>query len=419
MNDDWQPTSGPGPGPEDAPRPPVAAAVASRRRIIGLVTAGLLLSAALGAVVGGLAAMAVVRGNVIEAPPDTVSNVLTTRAVQAAAQSGSIEDDVVAVVREARPAVVTVYNMRAVRRQSRGAAEMLPASSGSGVIFDPRGYIATNYHVIQGNQGLEVMFLDGRRTAAEVVGYEPDYDVAILQVAAQIPAVAPLADSSLLEAGMHVLAIGSPLGGDYQNTVTYGIVAGLNRTVTVPQTRFDRGSFRLVEVDQPLNAAPLIQTDAAINNGNSGGPLVDLQGRVVGLNTLVVRGTGRSPVEGLGFAVPSNVVRALADEWIDGRSRPALGIRYVPITPDAALELNMPRAGGALVRSVEPSSAAETAALQAGDVVVALDGIQLDLDHALTDLLWRYRAGDEVVLTVRRGTKTFDSRVKLGAYTKE
>ena len=128
---------------------------------------------------------------------------------------------------------------------------------------------------------------------------------------------------------------------------------------------------------------------------------------------------GRAPAGGLGVAGPSDVGRALADEWIDGRSRPALGIRYVPITPDAALELNMPRAGGALVRSVEPSSAAETAALQAGDVVVALDGIQLDLDHALTDLLWRYRAGDEVVLTVRRGTKTFDSRVKLGAYTKE
>jgi 2-alkenal reductase len=327
-------------------------------------------------------------------------------------------DDIVDVVRATRPAVVTVLNLRAVRTSSTSGVQLMPAGSGSGVIFDARGYVATNAHVIENNQGVEVVFVDGRRGTAQVVGSDANYDIAILKVDGPLPAVASLADSSRLEPGMRVLAIGSPLGTEYQNTVTTGIVAGLNRIVTIPNNRFDRRTFQFVRQDMQLNAAPMIQTDAAINSGNSGGPLINFAGEVVGLNTLVVRSGGdqQTSVEGIGFAVPSNVVHTLADEWIDGIARPLLGIDYESITPDVARERNLERAGGAIVLDTRAGSAAARAGLMKGDVITAVDGIPLDLDHALTELLWSYRAGDVIKLTILRASKLFDVEVSLSAF---
>jgi len=255
------------------------------------------------------------------------------------------------------------------------------------------------------------VFIDGRRAPAELVRADASYDVALLRVQGEVPAVAPLADSSRLEPGMRVLAIGSPLGTEYQNTVTSGIIAGLNRRVKQPRFDWDRLQYR--EVD--LVAVPLIQTDAAINSGNSGGPLVSRRGEVVGLNTLIVRSDGNSTVEGLGFAIPSNVVRALADEWVDGVRRPSLGIEFEAIDPLMAMENGLDRSAGARITRVTPESAAAAAGLQPGDTIIGLDGAALDLDHALTDLLWRYRAGDTVRLTVDRDGRTFEISVALGS----
>ncbi len=266
--------------------------------------------------------------------------------------------------------------------------------------------------MLDGAQAVQVVFLDGRRAAAELVRFDPGLDVAVLRVEpGLLTAVAPLADSASLEPGMRVLAIGSPLGTDYQNTVTQGIIAGLNRRVKQP--RFDWSTFTYREED--VVGAPLIQTDAAINTGNSGGPLVSLDGQVVGLNTLIVRSDGGRAVEGLGFAIPSNVVRALAEEWIDGRQRGTLGIEFESLDPLTALQNNLARATGALVTYVQPGSTAATAGLAAGDVITAIDGVTLDLDRALADLLWRYRAGDTVGLNVERGGQTRTVTVTLDA----
>jgi 2-alkenal reductase len=368
-----------------------------------------------GAVAGGLTALWLIDQN-----PGRLAGVgaplpLTGARIEQLANGAAPPPDAavaaqLAAVRATRPAVVTVWNLQRARRN--GQVVLTPVTSGSGVIFDRRGYIATNTHVLEGAEAVQVVFLDGRRATAQLVRFDPQYDVALLQVdAALVPAVAPLADSSQLEPGMPVVAIGSPLGTEYQNTVTQGIIAGLNRRVKQPLFDWSSFSFR----EQELVDAPLIQTDAAINSGNSGGPLVNMKGEVVGLNTLIVRSNGRQNYEGLGFAIPANVIRALTDEWIDGQRRGALGITFDTLDPLSAAEGNLTRGTGALVTAVQPGTSAAAAGLQLGDIITGIDGVTLDLDHALADLLWRYRAGDRVHLTLERGEAALAVDVTLDA----
>jgi 2-alkenal reductase len=393
----------------DLDRPPPRPTPPSRRGL-GLLLAGIAVLAVGGALLAGAAAGGLTawwllgRAPVAALPPAGASGVDRLSTAPADASDATV----LAAVRATRPAVVTVWNLQRVR--DRNGVRLAPVSSGSGVIFDARGYIATNTHVLEGAEAVQVVFLDGRRAVATLVDFEPRYDVALLRVdAAMVPAVAPLADSTKLEPGMRVLAIGSPLGTEYQNTVTQGIIAGLNRRVKEP--RFDWSTFSYQEED--VVGAPLIQTDAAINTGNSGGPLVSLGGEVVGLNTLIVRGDGRSSFEGLGFAIPANVVRALADEWIDHQPRGSLGIEFETLDPLTAAENNLERGSGALVTSVRFGSSAAAAGLQVGDVIAAIDGVNLDLDHALADLLWRYRSGDRIRLVVERGGERRELEVPL------
>lgn len=315
-----------------------------------------------------------------------------------------------AAVRATRPAVVTVLNFQYRRASFFAPPQLMAVGSGSGVIFDRRGYVATNAHVVQGAEALEVVFHNGRVAPATLVKGHLGYDVAILHVEGELPAVAVLGDSSRLEPGMPVFAIGSPLGTEYQNTVTAGIVAGLGRRVK--EQRFDWSTLEYREMD--VVKAPLIQTDAAINSGNSGGPLIDSQGQVIGLNTLIVRSDGRTIVEGLGFAIPSNIVRTLANEWIDGIPRPSLGVEFETLDPMIARERGLERGTGALITAIQRGSSAEKAGLRVGDLVVAIDGVALDLDHSLVDLLWRYRSGDTVHLTVQRGDEVLEIAVRLG-----
>lgn len=421
----WTPPSSTPPAftPPPPPPPPPAEQSHSRpqRRRLPVVAALALVAAAittavLAGAVGGASTAMWLASRAPVAPARTAG--ATNGDVWMAKPAGSTvaaESSLLEAVRATRPAVVTVWNLQYVRQTWGSPAQLTPASSGSGVIFDKRGYVATNAHVVDGARSLEVVFIDGRRASATLVNLDANYDVAILKVAdgTALPAVAPLGDSASLEPGLSVIAIGSPLGTDYQNTVTSGIIAGLNRRVKDVAPRAT-GPFGYTLEERDVNGAPLIQTDAAINSGNSGGPLVDLQGEVVGLNTLIVRREGQADVEGFGFAIPSNVVHALADEWIDHHARGCLGIMFAPLDAEIARDQNLTRAAGAYVSGIaDQQGAGAKAGLLQGDIIVAVDGVALNLDRGLRDVLWRYRAGDNVTLTLDRGGKTVETKLTL------
>lgn len=290
--------------------------------------------------------------------------------------AATLSDAMVAAAKTVAPAVVTVLN-------NPGSPN---GGSGSGVIINADGYIITNNHVVEGAQQLAVVFADTTRHDAELVGTDPLSDIAVIRVDVEVPASAAIGDSGTLQPGEQVLAIGSPLG-DFRNTVTAGVVSALNRSVG------------------PMEG--LIQTDAAINRGNSGGPLINLRGEIVGINTLVVR--GGSPfadvqAEGLGFAVPSTIFKNVVEQLIsNGEVRyPYLGILYQMIDGEIAAENNLPVQNGAFVSEVEPGTPAASAGLQSGDIIVAVDGTSLALDNSLRFVLTRYGPGDSIELTVLR-----------------
>jgi 2-alkenal reductase len=214
--------------------------------------------------------------------------------------------DARSAVAEAGPAVVTILNTQNITGR-RGRYVGTATAVGSGVIIDSRGYIITNAHVVENQQNLEVIFSDGSRASATVVGSDASLDLAVIKVDIAVPAVAEFGDSSALEPGQPAIAIGTALG-DFRNTVTAGVVSAIDRDL-------DTGSGRAALHD-------LIQTDASINEGNSGGPLIDVSGQVIGINVAVVRGTGiqGAVAEGLGFAIPSNTARDYADQVIGAES---------------------------------------------------------------------------------------------------
>jgi 2-alkenal reductase len=220
-----------------------------------------------------------------------------TATAQASGQAPIVAYDATSAVQKAGPAVVTIVNTQSVMT-GRGRFPVQATGIGSGIIVNNRGYIITNYHVIEGQQSLEVIFSDGTKAPARLVGGDSAADIAVVKVDVAVPAVAEFGNSDALEAGQPVVAIGSALG-DFRNTVTAGVVSALHRNLdeTTQSTLGD-----------------LIQTDAAINEGNSGGPLIDMSGKVIGINVAVVRSTGYqgSTAEGLGFAIPANTAQQIA-----------------------------------------------------------------------------------------------------------
>lgn len=302
------------------------------------------------------------------------------------------ESAVIEAVKKVKPAVVTVINQVQSRRG------LSSTSSGSGVIIDPKGYIVTNNHVVENVQNIQVIFADGKKASATIVGKDAIADLAVLKVDVPVPAAVPFGDSNTLQPGQIAIAIGSPLG-DFRGTVTVGVVSAMNRSVGQ-----QRG---------------LIQTDAAINNGNSGGPLVNTQGQVIGINTLVVRSTGVGNVaEGLGFAIPSNMVREIVTQLIDkGKvDRAYMGIRYQEVDPQISSALNLQTTSGIVIISVEANSPAQKAGLQENDVILALDGEKLDQDRSLAVMLFSRRVGDTVTLTIMRDGKQIELKLTLGTH---
>jgi S1-C subfamily serine protease len=278
------------------------------------------------------------------------------------------------------PAVVTVVSQLPSQSGFFGAYQPPPAR-GSGMIIDPRGYVITNNHVIEGAEQLYVVLADGRQKQAELVGTDyPFSDLALVKIEGQDYPTARLGDSDALRQGEWVVTIGSALG-DFRNTVTVGVISALGRSLTTDGAVLD----------------DLIQTDAPINHGNSGGPMLNLAGEVIGINTAIIRG-GDQQAEGIGFAIPSNTVRYVADQLIArGRvARPYLAVEYVAITPRLAALYNLPVDYGLYAQRVGRGSSLERAGVQQGDIILSLGGEKLDEQTPLPRALAHHQVGEQV-----------------------
>lgn len=313
------------------------------------------------------------------------------------AQVGII--DARTAVRATGPAVVTVINQMST---TGGFGRQTATASGSGVIIDQRGYIVTNNHVVENQSSLEVIFSDGTKSNATLVGTDPFSDLAVIKVNAVVPAVAEFGDSDLLEPGQPVVAIGSALG-DFANTVTAGIVSALHRDLD------DQGGSTSMQ--------NLIQTDAAINHGNSGGPLLDITGKVIGINVAVVRGSDFSGdvAEGLGFAIPSNTAREVAEQIINKGAveRPYIGISYQLLNPQLAAAYNLNRDSGLYITEVQPNSPASESGLNQGDIITRFDGTDVTGSTALLELLMKHKVGDTVKLSIVPNGSSSEKEISL------
>lgn len=371
-----------------APRPPARGGTA------GILLAAILLSAITGAAAGGAAvsylapaAVAVV-ASPTPAPPATVVSVRNAGG-----------EPVVDLVRDVLPGVVTVIN------KLPGGQ---PQSSGSGYVIDAqRGYIVTNSHVVtnvrnnNAGDGFDVIFSDETKVAAKLVGRDPQTDVAVLQVPAQGLRALSLGNSDEVPVGAQVVAIGSALG-ELRNSVTTGIVSA-------------KGRRAQSEVRPDILLEDLIQTDAAISPGNSGGPLIWVATRqVVGMNTLVNREPG---AEGLGFSVSANTVKQITDELIKsgGVERGFIGITYQELSAQIAQTLRLPaQTRGVLLTQVLPGSPGAAAGLRPNDVVTRVNEQPIDGDHPLATIMVRFRANDRVRVALIRDGKQQTVDVTLG-----
>jgi len=280
-------------------------------------------------------------------------------------------------------------------------------SSGSGFIVDSRGFIVTNKHVVADEEAeYTVLTNDEKKYKASVIATDPVEDLAVLKIEADNLIPLKLGDSSKIEIGETVIAIGNALG-EFKNTVSVGVVSGLYRTIEASD--FSGNS-------QVLN--DVIQTDAAINRGNSGGPLLNLKGEVIGINVAMVSGA-----QNIGFAIPINKIKSSLNQAIEtGKIKiPFLGIRYVLVNSQIKEEKNLKYDYGALIvkgeqandYAVEPGSPAEKAGLKEGDIILEIDGTKIDEKNNLANLIRDYEVGDTVALKVAREDKVFEVRVKL------
>ena len=331
------------------------------------------------------------------------------------ASDAGLTDDEAINVRVYRQASAAVANILTKATEYDFFMDPVPVEgAGSGFVIDSRGYILTNFHVVQDAQSIEVVLGDQSRYPAKFVGADQRNDVALIKIEPKGKALLALTlgDSSKLQVGQKVLAIGNPFG--FQSTLTTGVVSALGRTVQTSQTTY---------IDEA------IQTDAAINRGNSGGPLIDSHGQVIGINSAIYTPSGTTA--GIGFAIPVNTAKRIAhDLMTEGRVRQAFfGTRTLEVGGGLAEALDLPVQEGLMVEEVTKGGPAAAAGLHGGDrevmagmrriviggdVIVAIDGQKIATQFDMNVVLNRKRPGDTVNVTIYRGGKKMDVPVKLG-----
>ena len=337
--------------------------------------------------------------------------------------SAAPQNSYAAVVSRVMPAVITVRSDRRVRAAQqfpffddpffrdffgdrfrnapKESPEVLQRGVGSGVIVSADGYILTNHHLIDGAEGIKVDLSDGRTLDAKVIGSDKPSDLAVLKISASNLPVLPLGDSDKVRVGDVVLAVGNPLG--VGQTVTMGIISAKGR-----QTGISNGSFE-----------DFLQTDAAINQGNSGGALVNTTGELIGINSQILSPTGGSI--GLGFSIPSNMARNVMDQLTrTGKvHRGQLGIIVQKVSTDIASSLGLREARGVIISQVQPESAAERAGLKQGDIITALNGVAVDTPNAFRNQIAGTAPGAEVRLTIVRDNREQQISARLGEFRPE
>ena len=291
------------------------------------------------------------------------------------------------------------------------------SSEGSGVIYKKDGddaYLVTNTHVISGAKKVDIRLADGTKVPGEIVGSDTYSDIAVVKISSEkVSTVAEFGDSSQLAVGETAIAIGSPLGSEYANTVTQGIVSSLNRHVS------------LKSEDGQAISTNAIQTDTAINPGNSGGPLINIQGQVIGITSSKIASNGGTSVEGLGFAIPANDVKNIIKQLEkDGKvTRPALGIHMVNLTNLSTADLQKLKlpdnvTSGVVVRSVQTNMPAN-GHLQRFDVITKVDDKAISSTTELQSALYSHSIGDEMTVTYYRNGKEETTKIKLDKSTSD
>ncbi len=311
------------------------------------------------------------------------------------------------VVQQIKPAVVQITNEQYQVDGFSNTPFTVPAGVGSGVIYDDQGHILTNNHVVADAQQLTVALPDGSTYPATVVGADPYTDLAVLKIDGKNLPVASFGDSSRLQVGDWVVAIGNALALSGGPTVSAGVVSALGRTVQEPgQTNGAQGPY-LFDV---------IQTDAPINPGNSGGPLVDLQGKVIGINTLVA-GQAEPGVQaqGIGFTISIDAAKLIADQLVaTGKAiHSYIGVQQIPLNPVIANRLGTDTKNGVVVVAVGSGTPAAAAGLRSRDIITAIDGTQVTDDSVFAKIIDSHKPGDALDLTVIRGTQTVHVTVTL------
>lgn len=348
--------------------------------VVGAVA---LIAALAGGVTGGFV-VATFNHDGGSAPASTPPKVLTVEQTSAISSAAAA----------ARPSVVRIES---TKRTANGVEQDV----GSGVVLDTDGHILTNAHVVIGTDSLKVILADGTERGAILLGHDAPYtDVAVLQIGPGNLTPIPVGDSGALKLGETVVAIGNPLA-EFDGSVSVGVVSGLTRVRTFDGVRQD----------------DLIQTDAAVNHGNSGGALVNLDGQFVGMPTAVLRATRTGDdVEGIAFALPANRLLEVASVIIRDGSypRPSLQIAHQDLTADLLARLGRVSArNGALVVALAPNGVAEAAGIEAGDVVTSIGGQTVDADHPLSNVLMGFAPGATVKVVLNRNGRIIETEVRL------
>ena len=323
-------------------------------------------------------------------------------------------------VEKVQDAVVSVINYQTQSSNSlssifgniESSDELAVAGEGSGVIYKKDGdtaYIVTNNHVISGAEKIDILLASGEKLSGELVGADTYSDIAVIKIAAdKVTTIAEFANSDTIKVGETAIAIGSPLGSVYANTVTQGIISSLSRTVT-SQTE-----------DGQTISTNAIQTDTAINPGNSGGPLINIQGQVIGINSSKIKSSSGVAVEGMGFAIPSNdVVQIINQLETNGKvTRPALGVQMVNLTDLSTSQLekaglaNTDLTSGVLIVSTQSGLPAD-GKFEPYDVIIEIDGETIENKSDLQSELYKHQIGDTITVTYYRNNKKMTVDIKL------